>query len=148
MRPSPLLVCLVFSGCAAPPAPLGPPTPSEREALEARTFDAPGDRLARAAADALLDAGSILRGSDSEAGLLCGERRASFATAAQYARAGGLGGAPGASDLAVVWVRADGGRAAARLHLEVAGHARADPAAYADFGRRVDARLLPREPAP
>lgn len=144
LRAAPLLLAVALAGCQAPP----PPMPAaQRIALETRHFDQPRDAVARAAATALLDAGYIIRSSDFEAGLICGERRAAYAQEAHYARGGGLGAPPSITDLAVVWVHADAPGAGARLHLESCGAPMLDPAAYDALWRQIDARLLPKEAA-
>lgn len=137
-----LVLAVALAGCEAPPPPI---SAEQRIALETRRFDQPRDAVARAAATALLDAGYIIRSSDFEAGLVCGERRAAYAQEAHYARAGGLGAWPSITDLAVVWVHAEPPGAGARLHLESCGAPLLDPAAYDAFWRRLDARLLPKE---
>lgn len=144
LRAAPLLVAAALAGCQAPPPQL---SLEQRLALESRRFDPPRDAVVRAAATTLLDAGYIIRSSDFEAGLVCGERRAAYAQEAHYARGGGLGAPASLTDLAVVWVHADGPGAGARLHLESCGAPLLDPEAYAAFWRQLDARLLPKEAA-
>jgi hypothetical protein len=131
------LVAPLAAGCAAGGTTV-PLTPSQREAIESRTVDAPSDATFRAAAGVLMDRGAVITMSDASAGLVAG-RQWGFVYCGQPCLY--------CADHTLVWVRRAGpARSELRVQM-IGGSGSASADAVTEFARQVSERTMMAAPS-